>query len=99
MALAARGVVHVTVPVDATGHLAGEIRMVSRGVLDEARDAHLTAAARNEAAEAARALAATGPMPEETAIVDAVRSAVRRTFARELGFKPVTLVTVLWETP
>jgi ribonuclease J len=98
-ALAARGVVHVTVPVDRAGRLAGELRMVSRGVLDETRDAHLVAAARNEAAETARALAASGPTPDETAIVDAVRGAVRRTFARELGFKPVTLVTVLWETP
>jgi ribonuclease J len=94
-ALAARGVVHATVPVDAAGRLTGELRLVSRGVLDEARDAHLAAAARNEAAEAIDALVASGAGADETAMVDAVRAAIRRAMGRELGFKPVTLVTVL----
>jgi ribonuclease J len=94
-ALAARGVVHVTVPLEASGRLRGELRFVSRGVLDEGRDAHVVAAARNEAAQAVDDLSAAGAVADEAAIVDAVRAAVRRALGRELGFKPVTLVTVV----
>ena len=71
-----------------------------RGVLDETAEAHLLASARNEATTAVEELAdgAPGGRPEEGAIAEAARMAVRRAFGRTLGFKPVTTVTVLRQT-
>jgi ribonuclease J len=96
-ALAAHGVAHVVVPVDAHGRLAGDIVIATRGVLDETAEPHLLASARNEAAIAVEELAdgAAGGRPEDSAISEAARMAVRRSLARVLGFKPVTTVCVL----
>jgi ribonuclease J len=97
--LAAHGAAHVTVALDARGQIAGEIVVVTRGVMDEAVDAHVLAAARNEARAAVEdALAGKREqdrMVDEPAIADAARSGVRRALNRVLGFKPVTSVTVL----
>jgi ribonuclease J len=92
-ALAERGVVHVTVPVDATGRLDGVVRVASRGVLDEGLDSQLVAASCDEAAALIAALPARS---DEGAIADAARLGVRRALGRVLGFKPVTMVTVVW---
>jgi mRNA degradation ribonuclease J1/J2 len=48
-ALAAQGAVHVAVPLDTEGRLAGDIAVATRGVLDEGADAELLEAARREA--------------------------------------------------
>jgi ribonuclease J len=90
-ALAARGAAYASVPVDARGDLAGDIAVASRGVLDDRLDAAVLAAASDEAR------AAIGALTERSddAIGEAVRQAVRRALGRVLGFKPVTLVTVL----
>lgn len=88
-ALASRGLAHVTVPFDSTGRL-GEIAIASRGVVDGPAGA-LVAAARDEAAAAVRS--STNATDAEMA--EAVRQAVRRSLGRALGFKPVTLVTIV----
>jgi ribonuclease J len=96
-ALAARGAVHVVVPVDARGRLAGEIALATRGVVDEVLDAQLLATARHEAEVAIEELGASEPgvTIDEPAISDAARQAVRRALGRVLGFKPLTTATVL----
>ncbi len=96
-ALAANGAAHVVVPIDARGKLAGAVSVTTRGVLDEVLDAHVLAAARNEAAAAVEELAdgALGAVVDEPAIAEAARLGVRRAFGRILGFKPVTTSTVL----
>jgi len=97
-ALAAHGTAHVVVPVDAAGRPAGEVSLVTRGVLDETADAHLLAAARNEALAALEELVARGGgaiVRSDTELGEAVRQAVRRALSRALGFKPVTTATVL----
>ena len=66
------------------------------GVLDETLDAHLLAAARNEALAAIEELARRERMGRRDAdVAEAARQAVRRSLARVLGFKPVTTATVL----
>jgi ribonuclease J len=95
VALAARGAAYASVPVDARGDLAGDIAVASRGVLDDRVDAGLLAAASNEARAAFGALAERS----DDAIVEAVRQAVRRALGRVLGFKPVTVVSVLRVRP
>jgi ribonuclease J len=90
-ALASHGVAHATVPVSASGVLAGRVVVVSRGVVDDEADAALLRLAGNEAAGAVKE-AEDGT---DEAIADAVRQAVRRAFNRALGFKPVTMVTVV----
>jgi mRNA degradation ribonuclease J1/J2 len=89
--MAAHGVAHATVPVGADGALAGHVVVVSRGVVDEEVDGELLRDAGREAA------AAVAELSERTdqAIVDTARQAVRRIFGRALGFKPVTMVTVV----
>jgi ribonuclease J len=89
--IAERGTLHVTVPVDARGHVAATIQLSSRGVLDDAVDGELLVQAANEAVAAVADLSE----PADDAIVDAVRQAVRRALGRVLGFRPVTLVTVV----
>jgi ribonuclease J len=90
-ALAARGVAHATVPRSSSGALVGEIALTSRGVLDEQTHAELLKAIRLEARAAAREV--IDGTDEDVA--EAVRQAVRRAFVRALGFKPMTLVTVV----
>ncbi|MCL2447407.1 MAG: ribonuclease J [Polyangiaceae bacterium] len=90
-ALAMRGVVHASIPVDPAGRLAGEVVVVSRGVVDAAAHADLLLAARDDA----RTAASETLERTDEAIAEAVRLAVRRVFGRALGFKPVTMVTVV----
>ncbi len=89
--LAETGALHITVPVDAGGRIAGPVALSSRGVLDSALDGDLVTRAHDDALAAVAELSA----PEDEAIVEAVRRAVRRALGRVLGFRPVTLVTVL----
>jgi ribonuclease J len=89
--LAERGTVHVTVPVTRAGRIAGRLALAMRGVLDEAVEGELVTRAHDEAAAAL----ATLFEPRDDEIVDAVSRAVRRALGRVLGFRPVTLVTVL----
>jgi ribonuclease J len=91
IALASRGVTHVTVPIDATGGV-GFIGFTSRGVLDAALDSQLVESALVEARAAASSLSGRGTDEE---IADAVRQGVRRVLGRALGFKPTTLVTIV----
>jgi ribonuclease J len=94
-ALAAQGIAHVVVPVDARGRPAGEIALVTRGVLDETLDAHVLAAARNEALAALEELAGEEPAGSDAEVAETARQAVRRALGRVLGFKPVATATVL----
>jgi ribonuclease J len=97
-ALAAHGTAHVVVSVDAAGRPVGEVSLTTRGVLDETADAHLLAAARNEALAALEELSARGGggvLRADAELGEAVRQAVRRALGRPLGFKPVTTATVL----
>jgi ribonuclease J len=94
-ALAAHGVVHVVVPVDGRGRPAGEITLVTRGVVDETLDEHVLAAARNEALAALEELAGEEPVGSDAEVAEAARQAVRRALGRVLGFKPVATATVL----
>ncbi len=93
--LAAHGAAHVVIPVDARGRLAGDVALATRGVVDEVAEAPLLASARAEAQAAVLALASGPGEPQETAIADAARAAVRRALGRALGFKPLTTATVL----
>ncbi len=98
VALAAHGAAHVVIPVDAAGRLAGQASLVTRGVLDETEDAHLLAAARNEAMAALEELfqrGGGGILRSDAELGEAARLAVRRALSRALGFKPVTTATVL----
>jgi ribonuclease J len=83
-ALAEEGVVVVVVVQGARD----EVRISTRGVVDEALDARLIEEAAHEA-RAAVARAGPGDATEE------VRLAVRRVFFRATGTKPTTLVTVV----
>jgi mRNA degradation ribonuclease J1/J2 len=65
-----------------------EVRIASRGVIDEELDARLI----EEAAHEARAAVARA-RPEDA--TEEVRLAVRRVFFRATGTKPTTLVTVV----
>jgi len=91
IALASRGFVHLTVAVDAAGRIAGDIAVASRGVLDPVADGGLLRAARDEA----RAAVSELDGPDDTGIVQAVQQTVRRALSRVIGFKPLTLVTVV----
>ncbi len=95
-AIAAMGAVHVAVPLDARGKLAGEITVATRGVLDEADRADVMQSARRDARAALEELLAiAGPLPDSGRIAETARLAVRRTLARALGFKPVTVATLV----
>jgi ribonuclease J len=100
-ALAAHGTAHVVVVVDAVGRPAGEVSLVTRGVLDETVDAHLLAAARHEVLAALEDGGAggdgagSGPARTDAELAEGARQAVRRSLGRVLGFKPVTTASVL----
>jgi ribonuclease J len=91
MVLAAEGVAFAVVPLAKDGALAGEITLVTRGVVDETLDAHFVAAARGEARAAVEELA---DRSDDAVVAEAARLAVRRSFVRSLGWKPHTVVTV-----
>jgi ribonuclease J len=102
MAMAARGAANLVVPVDARGRLAGEIVLVTCGVLDPLADAGLLRSARSDAEGAVDALSARmdpRARATETAtdeeIAEAASAAVRRNLSRALGFRPVTTAVVL----
>jgi len=101
-ALASRGAAHVVVRVDALGHPAGDVVLVTRGVVDGDVDAALLASARLEAHSAVEGLSAKAGYPGSGAappsdedFAEAARQAIRRALGRVLGFKPVTTATVL----
>ena len=89
--LASHGVVHVTIPLDANGRVGAPLSFTSRGVLDETLDEPLVTTARREALIAIEELSDR----TDADIAVAVRQAVRRSLGRVLGFKPVTLATVV----
>jgi ribonuclease J len=93
-ALAANGVAHVVVSLDERGRPVGDVSLATRGVVDETLDAHVLAAARNEAHAALEELAGEEPATDAEA-AEVARLAVRRALGRVLGFKPVTTAAVL----
>jgi ribonuclease J len=98
-ALASQGAVHVAVPLDEQGRLAGEIAVATRGVIDEGAERDLLESARKQARAALEELlgsvAPTDGRVEDERISEAARLAVRRTLARTLGFKPVTTASLV----
>jgi ribonuclease J len=95
--LAEGGVVSCVALLD-EGGVARDVRIVTRGVLDEEAERELLAAARREALSSLAALPST-PAPDDAAVADAVRLAVRRMLSRVLGYKPLTVVQVVRERP
>ncbi len=99
-ALASLGAVHVAVPLDGGGRLAGEIAVATRGVLDETEHADVMQSARKRARAALEELLGIpGPRPDDERIAETARLAVRQTLARALGFKPVTVATLVRMDP
>jgi ribonuclease J len=99
-ALASLGSVHVAVPLDDQGKLAGDIAVATRGVIDESADGELLAAARRDAHAALQELLGVGgsmgkDRPDDATISETARLAVRRALARTLGFKPVTVASLV----
>ena len=95
-ALASLGAVHVAVPLDAGGRIAGEIAVATRGVIDEAAHADvMQSAGRNARAALEELLGIPGARPDDARIAETARLAVRQTLARALGFKPVTVATLV----
>jgi len=95
VALAAHGMAHVVVQVDASGRVAGDVSLVTRGVLDETLDVHLLAAARNEVLAALQDLERLGSSRGDAELAETARQAVRRSLSRVLGFRPITTATVV----
>jgi ribonuclease J len=95
--IAQEGVALVVVTVDGRGDPVGEVAIQTRGILDPNVSAGLLAGAQRDAHDALQELPRSGPgrSNDEAAISEAVRLAVRRAFARALGFKPVTVVQVV----
>jgi mRNA degradation ribonuclease J1/J2 len=98
--LASQGVAHATVPLTSHGTLAGPIVLVTRGVADAEGGARVVASAEADARAAVdeawrTTLARRAPPASDDEIAEAVRLAVRRSLARALGFKPLTMVTVV----
>ena len=98
-ALAANGVVHVVVSLDAHGRPAGELLVSTRGVVDPGLDGHVLEAVRDETRAALaelspEALDKPAHPDAEAAEAARLRHAAGR-WARILGFKPVTTVAVL----
>ena len=88
--LASEGLVVATLVAKADGI---DLRIASRGVLDEARDKNLLGAMKREAIAAYAEAKARGVTA--AALEEPVRLALRRVLFQELGFKPTTLVTVV----
>jgi ribonuclease J len=95
-ALASLGAVHVAVPLDEMGRLAGEIAVATRGVIDEEADGGLLEAARKHAHAALTELLGLGrERIDDERVAETARLAVRRTLAKTLGFKPVTTASLV----
>jgi ribonuclease J len=75
---------------------AKEVRVVTRGVLDEATEASLLAEARREVFAAIAALPRAS-MKDDAAVSEAARLAVRRVMSKELSYKPMTIAQVVRE--
>ncbi|MBX3186166.1 MAG: ribonuclease J [Labilithrix sp.] len=88
--LAEEGVASCAVAVDAAGAVI-DVEIVTRGVLDEATHAGEIAAARGAVRQA---IADLGPGAADADVAEQARLAVRRTFFKARGRKPVTLVHV-----
>jgi len=89
--LAGEGVVAVTVVERVAAE--PEVHIVTRGAIDEIAEASILADARRAATAAFGDVASAEP-PEER-----VRIAVRHVFRESIGFKPITLVTLVSRTP
>ena len=99
-AIAQEGVAAVVVTVDGRGDLVGDVAITTRGVLDATTSEGLLTGAKRDAKDALLELPRSGvagpaSANDDAAIAEAVRLAVRRSFARALGFKPVTVVQVV----
>jgi ribonuclease J len=96
-AIAQEGVALVVVTVDGRGDPVGDVAIQTRGVLDLNVSPGLLLGAQRDAHDALQELPRSGPgrTNDEAAIAEAVRLAVRRSFGRSLGFKPVTVVQVV----
>ncbi len=84
----------VAVVVDEHGDLLGEPRIAGAGLYDSEQDADIEDAA-IDAAEEAVHRASRKERRDDAALSEAVRLAVRRTFQRELGRKPVVEVQLI----
>jgi ribonuclease J len=88
MGLAATGVAFVGVPLDANGSLAGPVWLGTCGIVEG--ETELVESARAEAQAAVRAL----DRPTPALVAEEARHAVRRAFARVLGYRPTVQVYV-----
>jgi len=95
--LAAHGVVYAIVPVDGRGRPAGKATLDARGVVDENDPTRALDAARQEAHSAILGVfeSTRDGLVEEAVLTEAVRLAVRASFHRSLGFKPVTVAVTM----
>jgi ribonuclease J len=87
--LAGEGVVAVTIVVRPGG--APDVRVATRGTIDEAVEASVLEKAKREAARAF----AEADTPGSLARDERVRLAVRHVFREAIGFKPITIVTIV----
>jgi ribonuclease J len=90
--LAQGGIVVCAVAVDARLAVR-EVWLSTRGVVVEESEPELFAAARRDVAQALGALP-PNPPPDDAFVAETARLAVRRAFARVVGYKPMTVVKV-----
>jgi ribonuclease J len=88
--LAQGGVVACLVELD-RGPRARAVWLSTRGVIDEDADAQVLEAARRDVTQAIAELPGVPP-PDDAALAETARLAVRRAFARVVGYKPMTIV-------
>jgi ribonuclease J len=88
--LAQGGVVACLVEMDKKSR-ARAVWLSTRGVIDEDADVELLAAARRDVAQAIADLPEMPPA-DDAALAETARLAVRRAFARVVGYKPMTIV-------
>jgi ribonuclease J len=95
--LAQGGIVACFVELDRRGR-ARRVWLSTRGVVEEDADGALLEEARRDVGQAVTDLPETPP-PNQAEIAETARLAVRRAFARVLGYKPMTIVHVTREAP
>ncbi len=93
--LAAGGVVACVVALGKDGR-AHDVRLATRGVVDETMDAGLLADTRRDVLAAVAALSKTA-RADDAAVAEAARLAVRRCLSRALAYKPMTIAQVIRE--
>ena len=91
--LAEGGVVSCVVVLGADGR-ARDVRIATRGVMDETIDLALLKDARHDVLAAVSALSSRA-RDEDAAVAEAARLAVRRTLSRALAYKPMTIAHVI----